>query len=254
MLIIDDLHGADLDSLDLLAHILRLPDSPRLLVVAAGRPSGALDRLRDLATRGQIPTMRRLELGPMPTEEAELLADVAASHLGIDLSSARAIALACDGHPGFILELVRAADSPDLTAGAEHVPTLDELLTARLARLDDAERVILDVLALAGPSPIALVAAATHQPVPKLVTRLDGLVDGDLVVASGRSPGDVLDLYHDRLRDALLAQLGPAVARELHGALATTLEGASPTEPARLPMPDMVRRCPAWSAAAANAS
>lgn len=234
VLIIDDLHGADLDSLDLLAHILRLPDSPRLLVVAAGRPSGALDRLRDLATRGQIPTMRRLELGPMPTEEAELLADVAASHLGIDLSSARAIALACDGHPGFILELVRAADSPDLTAGAEHVPTLDELLTARLARLDDAERVILDVLALAGPSPIALVAAATHQPVPKLLTRLDGLVDGDLVVASGRSPGDVLDLYHDRLRDALLAQLGPAVARELHGALATTLEGASPTEPARL--------------------
>jgi hypothetical protein len=228
---IDDLQWADDDGLALLAAALAPPDAPRVLVVATerlgagpgtARPDGRAEEgaRSPAAARGAAPgrlpgAPRVIEVGGLTDADARTLA-------GRWIADGRAGAIAAEagGHPLFIAELARA---PALAAlpGAR----LEDALWQRCAAQPAELRALLEVVAIAGqPVRQELAAACAGIAPAALVPALAALREQSLVRTTGPGPTDAVDVYHARIRDAILAHLDDAEARARHRALALAME------------------------------
>lgn len=149
----EDLHWAEPTLLDLIEDLARwLMDVPVLLVCTA-RPE-LLDMRRSWG--GGISCASALELGPLPRSTMEhLVAELSARMTSpaevvghaVDRLSARAVE-ASDGNPLFAELLLEALAEEGEDASPP--PTIQALLGARLDRLDDAERGLLERAATIG--------------------------------------------------------------------------------------------------------
>lgn len=139
VLFVDDVQWADSATIDWLDYAVhRLSDTPLLLVLAL-RPEDTpepLARLLARWTREGIAT--RHGLVRLSQQESEQLAGA----LGVDPSAAGRIFSKSAGNPYFMLELIRALPNDDLPPG------LAELLHARLERLPETTRQVLQAAAV----------------------------------------------------------------------------------------------------------
>jgi eukaryotic-like serine/threonine-protein kinase len=235
-LVIDDLHLADPDSLDLLTQLFLGAEAPPLLLVGLGRPGAVMDRLAALAGGGV--ELGRLELGPLEGEEAELVARALAHYMEIELPDASSLAIDTRGHPGFTFEILsRAAAAIEIVEEPRgrrerhepsHVgplPALQSVLAMRIAGLSEPARRLLELLcAVGGPCSVQLAADVLELSGGQLAAALDDLVDADLVVATGRTEDDAFELYHERIGDAVAAAGRTDSFTAIHRALAEGLE------------------------------
>jgi tetratricopeptide (TPR) repeat protein len=212
VLIIDDVHWGDAEGGARVAELFTGPEVPPVLFALAYRSdqvasSACLRRL--LPKLEHAPGAHTLWLGPLDPAEATALASVAVH----DPQRAAAMARESGGSPLFLRELCRL--SPD-TAGL----SLDALLGRRIDALALPARRALEVAALAG-RPIARRAVALaaelggEEPAAMLALR-----HGALVTARD---GDACEPYHDRVREAVLARIRPAVRQALHASLGRAL-------------------------------
>ncbi|HRC54769.1 MAG TPA: serine/threonine-protein kinase, partial [Kofleriaceae bacterium] len=111
-LVIDDLHLADPDSLDLLGQVFRGQAAPPVLVVGLGRPGSVMDQLCAQSAKDGGPS-HKVELAPLQGDEAELAARALASYMDVTLTDARSIAIDTGGHPGFMFEILRRAPTAE---------------------------------------------------------------------------------------------------------------------------------------------
>ncbi len=229
MLLIDDLHLADPDSLDLLAQIFLGPEAPPLLLVGLGRPGAVMDRLARLAGDGV--ELARLELGPLEGEEAELVARALADYMELELpdpSSVASVAIDTRGHPGFTFEILSRAAAIELRDEPSQVgrlPALQSVLATRIAQLAEPARRVLELLcAVGGPCSVQLAVGVLELSGGELAAALDDLVDADLVVATGRIEDDAFELYHERIGDAVTATRRIDSFTAIHRALAEGIE------------------------------
>lgn len=120
VLMIDDLHLADPDSLDLIAQVFLGPEPPQLLLVGLGRSGAVMDQLGRLALTGGAGEIafERLELGPLQGEHAEQVARALASYMDVALPDASQVAADTRGHPGFTYDILRAGQAAGSTSGA----------------------------------------------------------------------------------------------------------------------------------------
>ena len=224
VVVIDDLQWGDADSLALLGEVLRPPETPAFLLVATMR-LGAAAALPEIA-RYMPPDVRQLSLGRLsPTDARELVARLLERMTPGSPAAAAAdeIVAEADGHPLFIDELVRHAGL--YGAAAKGVLRLDDALRLRVAALEPGARRVLELIAIAG-RPLAhevVRRAAALEPEPYArhlgVLRVSNLVQG----GAGRASGTVAP-YHDRVREAAVAQLGDDERRARHADLAVALE------------------------------
>jgi eukaryotic-like serine/threonine-protein kinase len=214
---IDDLQWADADSLGLLTELMRRPDEPRLLLVATVR------RTHDASSHGGLPPpwygisghLTPLVLDSLPLDDAVELA----RRLGA--TDAERTAKEAQGHPLFIDELVRRAREP----GQPERLRLDDALWARIQRQDEAARHLLEIVALAGAPLVQETAAAAAALELDELARVEAALRGaNLARTSGPRPSDLIECYHDRVREAIVARLSPERRRELYGKLAAALE------------------------------
>src|SRR5262249_44159715 len=142
---IDDLQWADADSLALIAELLRPPEAPHLLLVTTLRATDD-DLPAELARwlGGGVRCVPLLPLGP--GDARELAAELLGGAAGEGPLSAAVIAAEAHGHPLFIDELVRHKLSHGATLGNPPLQ-LDDALHARVARLDDDARRVLEIVA-----------------------------------------------------------------------------------------------------------
>jgi len=220
---IDDLHWADEDSLRLLREILREPEAPSLLLLAAARPERKGD-LRALAPE----RMREIVLDALPEEDAlalarRLLGGPAAE--GGD--AAMEIAREAAGHPLFIEELVRYRQ---VKAGrrAENL-RFDEALLARISVLAPDAKRLLEVCSLAaGPLQQTVAATACALAPPEFASAVAFLRSERLARTSGARRADTIEPYHDRIRETVAGELSDRARRNHHRELARALEGSDP--------------------------
>ncbi len=233
---IDDFQWADHDSAVLLGGVIRQLDPPAMLFVMGVRDGAARDGsplqrlLTEFAERDRVLPMRRIQLGPLPVEEAE---ELAVELLGGKAKRARElvrdIVREADGSPFFVGELVRYARSIDSAEGLpveDSQVNLDNVIRTRLRRLPQMARRVLDVVAVAGgriSQRLALFVACGHEPDPGAIQRL---VDDRLARLGGPELDDTLEIDHDRIRETVLGEIDTDELPQLHLAIARALSDA----------------------------
>jgi hypothetical protein len=234
VLVIDDLQWADADSLAMLAGVLRPPDAPHLLLLATMRSSHDTDTF----TRPITPSLpmltgdvRRIEVGALPKQDAEELATILLRDAGAE-GAGTSIASEAAGHPLFIGELVRRrVGAQEGTAPLK----LDDALWARILRLDERPRRTLEVVAVAG-TPISQECAADALQIEfgYFTEHVTLLRSTNLVRTGGARRTDVIEPYHDRVREAVLKHLEASTKRALHEQIALALEASKTADPESL--------------------
>ncbi|MCE9575875.1 MAG: serine/threonine-protein kinase PknK, partial [Deltaproteobacteria bacterium] len=136
-------------------------------------------------------------------------------------------------HPLFIAELARHAAVHG--SAAIGVARLEDALGDRIARLEPSTRRLLEIVALAG-APVEQEAAARAAGLePSALGRHAQVLRVEhLARTSGPRGVDVIEPFHDRIRDTVLASVDAAVAPTLHLRLARALEATSRADPAAL--------------------
>jgi eukaryotic-like serine/threonine-protein kinase len=244
VLFIDDLQWGDADSGRMLFEILRPPDPPSLLLLTCYRtedvPSSPLLRMLSdwRSSADQSLEAREVIVGPLPATHAADLARLLleTEHEGrdgpVDQDAATAIGQEAGGSPFFVSELVRhVRQRQDLDSPPDgETPSLGAVLRARLARLPDRARDLLEVVAVAG-APLDRMAAlrAAALGADDLAT-LTLLRNQRLVRARPMNGDESVEPYHDRIRSTVVTTLAPERLRAHHHAIAQVLETVQPPE------------------------
>jgi hypothetical protein len=222
---IDDLQWADKDSLELLVEVMRPPDAPSLLLVATIRMATEGGSTRRRARRGWgidalEGDVRHVQLKHLANEEARALvkALVGAS---ADDSTIDEMVADSKGHPLFIDELARHRASDQRAKGLR----LDDALWSRVTRLGRHVQRLLELIAVAGlPIAQGIAADAAGIDLGQLSELAGELRAEHLVKTGGARRGDVIEIYHDRVRQSVLGHLEPGARGMWHGRLAAALE------------------------------
>jgi DNA-binding CsgD family transcriptional regulator len=231
VLVLDDLHCADVATLEVLAYLCAGLDRQRIAVVVAFRPDEVDDVLREwLQDVRRAPHVLDLSLGPMTLAETRAqLTDLAGgdrSLLGESLLAR--IHARSGGNPYAAEALMRAALAGDeVTLPA----SLREVLVRRTRSLRPETAALLNIVA----------AVDDRLPVDRLqaIVARSGReidVDGALADASRahlvvvHQDGSV-GLRHSLLAEALYADLLPLERRRLHLVIADAMEGDREVRP-----------------------
>ncbi|WP_437578511.1 serine/threonine-protein kinase [Sorangium sp. So ce887] len=243
VLFIDDLQwGDDADSAALLTDLLREPDAPALLLLLCYRSEDAarselVARLLPPApidaAGGDAGDVRALAVGALTPEEGRALA---LAFLGGDRAAAQADAIAAEaeGNPFFVLELSRELQgraAPDSSRGGDGGVRLGSVLANRLLRLPAEARRLLEVVAVSG-KPLGRRAAreAAGLTPAQEQAALAALRAGNAIRTWGQREEQELETFHDRIREAVLAQVGAAELAAVHLGLAAVLEASGQSE------------------------
>ena len=224
VLLIDDIHWADADSLALLRELVGTRSTPPMLLLATAR------RLEDgsscAATRIPHGECDKLELQGLEQSEARELAQRLLSRFSnASVSNLDTIVAETGGHPLFMDELVRYFARVGHGARPRPGAHLDDALRARIAELDTETQRILQLIAVAGASVSRNVAAKTSGlPAESFERGLSMLRSANLVRIGGRDADAHITVYHARVREALYSHLDEELRVSLHFQLARVME------------------------------
>ncbi len=232
LLVLDDVHWCDQETLHFLHYLMRVePDAP-LLVLATARQE-ELEAQQPLA--GLLSGLRRLEclaeihLGRLsPSEVAELATGLADATL--TEADRRGLFSATEGNPLFVVEALRAgwrSDNADLDWVTPRVQTVIE---SRLAQLSVQARELVGLAAAIGREFAAeTLLEAFGGDEATLVRGLDELWRRRIVREQGAA---AYDFSHDLIREVAYRALSPALRRQHHLHVARALENLHEGAPA----------------------
>ena len=234
---IDDLQWGDVDSALLLGDLLQPPDPPALLLLVSYRSEDAanpcLRALARTARKGESIDWRDLALTPLIEEEARALVNLL---LGAGAEThAAAIARETGGNPFFITELVQEMLSRESAASepTTNEVTVEGLIRARIARLPEGSRRLLEVVAVSG-RPLAAEMACRAAELDKEGRVFMAQLQSTRLVRRTGSEEDTVETYHDRIREAIVADLKPEILQACHRRLAMVLEESGRADPEEL--------------------
>jgi serine/threonine protein kinase/tetratricopeptide (TPR) repeat protein len=240
VIFLDDIQWADEDSLKLLRSLIQPPDPPQVLLVFSMRTRTDEARAATMVSSFEalFPTPpRNLRLGPLSMEAAgELVEELLATNpelQDMDRRLAATIAREAGGHPLYIHELMHHLQ----LCGAGGIPDLrlDDVLWDRIHTLDDGFRRLVELVSVSfGPlrqDIAAQVLGCRPAEVFRTAARLRIL---HLVRTSGPGAEDIVEPYHDRVRDAVLARMEPPSAIAWHEAVVRVLRTSRNVEPERM--------------------
>ncbi len=232
VLYIDDLQWSDADSTTLLEDLLRPPDSPPLLLLSSFRTEDleAKPFLKTLLEKTGTDNCREVYVGALSKSESYEMLDQLLGPAAAALAQfADAMLGEARGNPFLLEQLARYALTSDQTATSGI--TLAMMLDARLSHLPKDARAFVNALAVAGrPINPEVVYQAAELSGDEL--QLIGSLRAAQFIRAGS--GHTLELYHDRIRETLAAQLSPKRVTQIHKRLAHAIEGRGIDDPEAL--------------------
>ena len=251
LLVLEDLHWAEVPTLNLLRRLLTVPRSWPLMVLCTCRVEGLSENhpLRELLARlHREPHVRRLELtGLDRADVVDLVRGIEEAPAGTtDRHLAQTLEVNTNGNPFFITELVRGlaetgalvsedgcvrlTDGIDVTA---HLPvSISETLEWRLRRLPDNVRRCLGVAAVIGEQFELDVVSRIAGTESSLDAMEVGVAGGVLIEVPGHAAS--FRFAHALMQRFLYRELGSARRRELHRQIAVAMEARSDGEDGEL--------------------
>jgi serine/threonine protein kinase/tetratricopeptide (TPR) repeat protein len=233
VLYIDDLQWSDADSTTLLEDLLRPPDAPSLLLLSSFRSEDLEVKpfLRSLLEKSGSESCREVLVGALSKAESHaLVRDLLGPAAAALEPFSETILREARGNPFLLEQLARYAATSEQTATTGI--TLAMMLDARLRHLPKGARQFVDALAVAGrpvnPEVVYQAAELSGDELP-LVSSLRA---AQFLRTGGA--GHALELYHDRIREALAAQLPPKKVVQIHRRLAQAIEGRGIDDPEAL--------------------
>lgn len=223
LLVIDDLHWADLASLQLFGHLAaRLPAGVALIGTLRDRapaPGAQLSQL--LASVSRTSGHRRIMLGPLSVADvAELVRRETGCDPGEDVT--RGIHARTVGNPFFVQELARLHAAGDTITAVPS--TVRDVVRDRLSHLDDDARDLLQAAALIGRDvDLGLLSRVTAVDAQTLLERIEPVEHLGLLRPA---PGDpfALRFSHDLVRESVATTTSPHRKVQLHLRVADALE------------------------------
>lgn len=217
VVVLDDVHAADVGSLVLLQFVARSLVASRLVVVATYRDvearlsSEAGAALAKVAREG-----RYLALGRLGRE------DVARWVVGHGVDDADALYSATEGNPLFVVEMLQLArDRGDASNLARRLPDgVRDVIRARLGLLSPPARALLAAGSVLGRTiDLSIAAALVDQPLAAARDLAAEAVRSNVLVDAG----DRVVFSHILIREVLYQDLPAARRAELHAGIARVL-------------------------------
>jgi DNA-binding SARP family transcriptional activator len=226
LLVADDLHWADHETLQLLHYAVRArPEAPLLVAATARRED--MDRLGELVTGlAAIERFVQIELERLSLQETAVLAERFAGR-PLDAPAAARLFAETEGNPLFVVEALRAG-----WPGGSLSPRVQAVIEARLAALSAPARELAGVAATVGREFTAdVLARCGETSEAALVSALDELWRRRIIREHGP---DAYDFSHDKIREVAYRALGPARRRRTHLLVARALEALHADEPGQV--------------------
>lgn len=216
VIIIEDIHWIDHASEHFLERIADVVPAASIMFVTTYRPGYSPPWL-------QRSYAMQIALRPLAGRDAtELVRHVAGAQ--ISDAGARALVERGEGNPLFLEELVQATGRSGGPAAARIPETLLGVLTARIDRLSDDAKELLQMASVVGRdfSPTLLAELVTER--AGLDTRLQQLTQQEFLNQLTPEPEPVYAFRHALTRDAVYHSLLERRRRVAHGAVGRTLE------------------------------
>lgn len=235
VLVLEDLHWVDAASAEILAEVLADVPGLRLLILAAYRPGWT-------APWAEWSWIERLSLRPLAQGEAATLAETILGGSALSSDFEHYITERSGGNPYFVEELLHALREADAIAirdnqvqlvwsAAEALPsTLTEILLARLDRLENNVRDLVQVASVIGRGfSVPLLTEVSGWDERAVQEALAGLARLDIV---SRQPGSRSDyaFKHVTMRDVAYNTLLQARRHDLHARIARALVAANTSD------------------------
>jgi tetratricopeptide (TPR) repeat protein len=244
VLLLEDLHAADVPSLLLLRFLTGQLADAALLVVATYRDMEVTPEhpLRSvLADLVREPNTRRIALGGLAESDVGRFLEQAA---GVMPAPAFVSAMHSEtsGNPLFLVETVRLlaaeghlADLPDAATLRIGVPEgVRDVIGRRLARVDEQGRQLLGLASVLGAEfSVETLARLAELDAARVLDALDRVVADGIVESVAGAPGR-LRFSHALVRETLYRDLSPARRVGFHRRAAGVLEELFPNDPSHL--------------------
>jgi DNA-binding SARP family transcriptional activator len=232
VVLLDDLHWADVASLRVLRLLGETVQQGRLLVVGTWRshpePTDALlDAVETFARRHAV----RLDLQGLTADEASRVVEAVSESTPSD-GEAAALRQRTDGNPFFLVEYARLAreggDLSGLIAEAHPPAAVHDVLARRLQRLPEESVSTLRWAALVGRQfDLATLAAVSRLDEDELLDHLDPALEAGLVRDDGI---DRFLFGHALVRDTIYAAIPSTRRARAHARVAEALAGVAGRE------------------------
>jgi tetratricopeptide (TPR) repeat protein/transcriptional regulator with XRE-family HTH domain len=220
LLVLDDLHWAGPDAVDLLAALLAAAGSPPLRVIGAYRDSETPARLDEfVADLARASLVRVLPLGPLTDADAgRLLRQLAPA--GEQLP---AIVRRAGGVPFFLVSYAEQVSEGGQEEAPLAVPwTVAQVIGQRVAALPGPARELLSVAAVAGRVvPHTLLVQVTGRDDEQVLEAVETALEARLLAEDGP---DGYRFTHDLIRETVEDGLSAARRRRLHRRIGQALE------------------------------
>jgi len=226
-LVLDDLHWADIPTLELLAGLARQARRQPLLIIGLYRAEDlTLEQREWLRTIERSGLAWSLEVGPLTMGDTTRLAEHLAPPRAADRLFCERLYQDTEGNPFFVIEAVQAVQEgetsvrfPLLTA------SIQQVIAARFERLTAASREALAGAAAIGrPFSLALLETILERPAAELVAYLEEWSRRGIVQEARQG----YDFRHDKFRQVAYGLLSRARREYLHRRIAETLNQLIP--------------------------
>ncbi len=219
---IDDFQWTDPDSEQLILHLLRPAQAPILYLLAY--------RAEDVSGQAFLSALRegRLAVTPPIPVHVEPLSDASAHEVvsgllggAVDDELLNSLVVESCGSPFFLGELARHA-AHNLGRQTNRAGLAD-VVDQRIAELTDTARRIVELVSVAGrPMGRETVLAAANLS-DAAQTDISRLAHARMLRLIEQPDAPLVEVYHDKMRDAVLAQLSTERLRKYHHELAVCL-------------------------------